>query len=223
MKNILIVEDEEFLRELVNFNLTKEGFAITEAPDANFALQVIEDINFELILLDLMLPGLQGVDFLKIIRNNLKYKNIPVMIISAKNSEKDIVNGLNAGADDYLTKPFSIHVLLAKVKAMLRRQKGYISENLGYEGIELNVEKHIVEVNKIPVKLSAKEFQLLSIFMKNPGKVFTRTQLLNLVWGYDADVYTRTVDVHVSSLRKKLEEKSSLIHSLPKIGYKLEL
>lgn len=223
MKNILIVEDEDVLRELMKFNLEKEGFLITEAPDANFALQIIEDVKFDLILLDLMLPGLQGIDFLKIVREKDKFKNIPVMIISAKNSENDIVSGLEAGADDYLTKPFPISVLKAKVKAMLRRQSGYVSENLKVAGIELNNEEHFVKINNEKIKLSAKEFQLLSIFMKNQGKVFTRSQLLNLVWGYDADIYTRTVDVHVSSLRKKLKEKGSVLHSLPKIGYKLEI
>ncbi len=223
MKKILIIEDEAPLRELMEFNLEKEGFAITGAPDANFALQAIEDMEYHLILLDLMLPGLQGIDFLKIIRNKEKFQNIPVMIISAKNSEDDIVKGLDAGADDYLTKPFSIHVLNAKVKAMMRRHKGYLSNNLSHKGITINMDEHKVLVDENEVHLSSKEFQLLTILLQNPGKVFTRSQLLNSVWGYDAEVYTRTVDVHISSLRKKLKDRGCVVQSLPKIGYRMEL
>jgi len=223
MKQIIIIEDETPLRELIAFNLSKSGFSTTEAPDANFALQCISEKEFDLILLDLMLPGLQGIDFLKIIKSNEKHKNIPVMIVSAKNSEKDIVAGLNTGADDYLTKPFSIHILQAKVSAMMRRQAGYISDILFHKGIEVNADKHITTVDGKVVKISSKEFQLLSMFIKYPGKVFTRSQLLDSIWGYDSEVYTRTVDVHISSLRKKLGKKGILIQSLPKIGYRMEV
>jgi two-component system phosphate regulon response regulator PhoB len=130
---------------------------------------------------------------------------------------------LEAGADDYLTKPFSIHVLNAKVKAMMRRHKDYLSDNLSHRGITVNIDEHKVTVDNRVVQLSSKEFLLLTVLLQNPGKVFTRSRLLNSVWGYDAEVYTRTVDVHISSLRKKLGEQGSLIQSLPKIGYRMEL
>ncbi len=222
MRRILAIEDEPDLLELVRFNLETKGYQVEGVDNANDALILLEDAHFDLILLDLMLPGLQGDQFLKLMRNMDRVGDTPVMIMSAKNAETDIVTGLDAGADDYLTKPFSIQVLLAKVKALLRRTKDATRSVASHAGIEINTETHRVLVEGNEVQLASKEFDLLLLFIKNPEKVFTRNQLLNTVWGYESDVFTRTVDAHISSLRKKLGDRGQLLRSVPKIGYRME-
>lgn len=222
MKRILVIEDEPDLRELVEFNLKTSGYLPVGTDNANDALMFVKDAQFDLILLDLMLPGLQGDQFLGILRGMDRVSDTPVMIVSAKDSEEDIVAGLDAGADDYLTKPFSIKVLIAKTAALLRRASSGGRENAVHAGISVNSETHRATVDGKEIKLAAKEFDLLLLFVRNPEKVFTRNQLLNTIWGYEADIFTRTVDAHVSSLRKKLGEKGRLIRSVPKIGYRME-
>ena len=223
MNNILLIEDEEEIRSLIAYNVEREGFSVFQSEDANEALITIEDTQIELILLDLMLPGLSGMQFLKIIKGNSEYERIPVIIISAKNSEKDIVAALEAGADDYLTKPFSMKILIARIRAMLRR--GGITEEtvLSYGNIRVERESHRVFSGDEEVHLTKKEFELLGLLIGNQGRVFTRDQLLNSVWGYEAEVYTRTVDAHISSLRKKLGDGGNAIKSIPKIGYRMGL
>ena len=223
MKRILIIEDEQDLRKLVEFNLKTAGYLPVGTDNANDALMFVNDAQFDLILLDLMLPGLQGDQFLKILRGMDRVSDTPVMIVSAKDREEDIIAGLDAGADDYLTKPFSIKVLMAKTAALLRRASSGGRENAVHAGISVNSETHRATVNGKEIRLAAKEFDLLLLFVRNPEKVFTRNQLLNTIWGYEADIFTRTVDAHVSSLRKKLGEKGKLIRSVPKIGYRMEL
>lgn len=222
MKRILVIEDEPDLRDLVEFNLKASGYSPVGTDNANDALMLVNDAQFDLILLDLMLPGLQGDQFLKILRGMDRVSDTSVMIVSAKDSEEDIVAGLDAGADDYLTKPFSIKVLLAKVAAILRRAATAGRENAVHAGISVNSETHRATVDGKNIQLAAKEFDLLLLFVRNPEKVFTRNQLLNTIWGYEADIFTRTVDAHISSLRKKLGEKGRLIRSVPKIGYRME-
>ncbi|MCK5880079.1 MAG: response regulator transcription factor [Holophagae bacterium] len=222
MKRILIIEDEPDLRDLVEFNLKASGYSPVGTDNANDALMLINDAQFDLILLDLMLPGLQGDQFLKILRGMDRVSDTPLMIVSAKDSEEDIVAGLDAGADDYLTKPFSIKVLLAKTAAILRRATTMGRKNTVHAGISVNSETHRATVDGRDIQLAAKEFDLLLLFVRNPEKVFTRNQLLNTIWGYEADIFTRTVDAHISSLRKKLGEKGRLICSVPKIGYRME-
>ena len=222
MRRILVIEDEPDLLDLIRFNLETKGYVVEGVDNANDAIILLEDVHFDLILLDLMLPGLQGDQFLRLLRNMDRVADTPVMIVSAKNSETDIVAGLDAGADDYLTKPFSIQVLLAKVKALLRRTRGVSRSVATHAGIEINTETHRAAVDGTEIQLASKEFDLLLLFLKNPGKVFTRNQLLNTIWGYEADVFTRTVDAHISALRKKLGEKGHLIRSVPKIGYRME-
>jgi len=223
MKRILIIEDEQDLRKLVEFNLKTSGYLPVGTDNANDALMFVNDAQFDLILLDLMLPGLQGDQFLKILRGMDRVSDTPVMIVSAKDREEDIVAGLDAGADDYLTKPFSIKVLMAKTAALLRRASSGGRENAVHAGISVNSETHRATVDGKEIHLAAKEFDLLLLFVRNPEKVFTRNQLLNTIWGYEADIFTRTVDAHVSSLRKKLGGKGKLIRSVPKIGYRMEL
>lgn len=222
MRRILAIEDEPDLLELIRFNLAAKGYQVECVDNANDAMILLEDVQFDLILLDLMLPGLQGDQFLKILRNMDRVSDTPVMIVSAKDSETDIVAGLDAGADDYLTKPFSIQVLQAKVKALLRRTKSASRNTASHGGMEINTETHRATVDGKEIQLASKEFELLLLFLRNPEKVFTRNQLLNTIWGYESDVFTRTVDAHISSLRKKLGEKGQLIRSVPKIGYRME-
>ena len=222
MKRILIIEDEPDIRSLIAFNLKTAGYRPEGVDNANDGLVLLKESHFDLILLDMMLPGLQGDQFLRILRGMDRVSNIPVLIVSAKDSEDDIVAGLNAGADDYLTKPFGIKVLLAKTAAILRRAGTGNRRKVSHEGIEINSETHRASVDGKEIHLAAKEFDLLALFIRNPEKVFTRNQLLNTVWGYETDIFTRTVDAHISSLRKKLGEKGKLIRSVPKIGYRME-
>jgi len=223
MSNILLIEDEHSLREIITFNLKNAGHEVVDTDNANDALIIIEDFIPEIILLDIMLPGLKGGQFLNLIRSNPKYHDIPVIIISAKSSEDDIVRLLEAGADDYLTKPFSIKVLLAKIRVMLKRSPAMTDKKvIEYNNILVDQNNYRVYCNNSEITLTHKEFELLTLFLKHPRRVFTRNQLLSTVWGYESDVFTRTVDSHISSLRKKLGEKGSIIKSIPKIGYKVE-
>ena len=224
MNRILIVEDEQELRDLISYNLEREGGSLpTGVSNANDALIVLGDVKVDLILLDIMLPGLSGLDFLKIIKNNEQYVDIPVIIISAKSDEQDILEGLKLGADDYLTKPFSIKILQAKIKTVLRRASPGSKETLVYKSIKLNTDNFKVYCSDNELKLTRKEFELLQFLMKSPGRAFHRNQLLNSIWGYDSELYTRTVDAHVSSLRKKLGKCGEMIKSIPKVGYGLDV
>ena len=217
----MVIEDEDALRDIIIFNLEKNGYSTVSVPNANDALIIIEDYLPDIILLDLMLPGLKGQQFLSIIKKNSKLLHIPVIIISAKNNEEDIIKGLQAGADDYLTKPFSINILLARIKTILKRTY-HITSNSEYSGISIDEKNYKVFADKKEIILTNKEYTLISYLVKHPLQVFTRNQLLSSIWGYDAEIYTRTVDSHISSLRKKLGDKGRFIKSIPKIGYKLE-
>lgn len=224
MNRILLVEDHQELRELIAYNLEKEGeYEILNAENANDALILLEDGDVDLILLDLMLPGLGGLEFLKIVKGNSRHTNLPVVIISAKNSEQDVVSGLKLGADDYLTKPFSMKVLVAKVETILRRMQTSEGKVFSYGDISIDLEMHKVMAAGEEVTLTVKEFELLLLFIKKPRKVFNRNQLLNSIWGYESDSYTRTVDAHISSLRKKLGAAGKAIRSVPKVGYGLDV
>jgi len=223
MAKILLVEDEEALREVVSFNVRNAEHDIVETDNANDALMHLDDFLPDLILLDIMLPGLKGDQFLSLIRANSKFEKIPVIIISAKSSEEDIVRILEAGADDYLTKPFSMKVLLAKIMVVLKRsQAEKQGKFIHYAETSIDEVNHKAFVGQQEIILTNKEFELLLLFVKHPHRVFTRNQLLNTIWGYDADVFTRTVDSHISTLRKKLGEAGQIIKSIPKIGYKAE-
>lgn len=222
MSKILIVEDEESLREILKYNLERNDFETFCAEDANQALLYLEELVPDLILLDLMLPGLKGGQFLKIIKENPKYISIPVIVVSAKNSEDDIIRALELGAEDYITKPFNIKILTAKVKVIIKRSLRSDSKIIVYKDVEMDTTLRTVKVSGEAIALTHKEFELLYFLVTNPKRVFTRNQLLSNIWGYDSDIYTRTVDSHISSLRKKLKGSGNLIKSLPKIGYKAE-
>lgn len=223
MAKLLLIEDEEALREIVSFNVKNAGHSIVDTDNANDALMLLEDFLPDLILLDIMLPGLKGDQFLSLLRNNNKFAQVPVIVISAKSGEEDIVRVLKSGADDYLTKPFSVKVLLAKIAVVLKRAR--IDTGGGcvdYADISIDEADHKVFVAGYEINLTNKEFDLLLLLIKHPRRVFTRNQLLTTIWGYDADVYTRTVDSHISTLRKKLGTAGQIIKSISKIGYKAE-
>lgn len=223
MAKILLVEDEIPLQELVSFNVQNAGHTILATDNANDALMRLEEYLPDLILLDIMLPGLKGDQFLKLIRSNSKYSGIPIIVVSAKNSEGDIVQLLEAGADDYLTKPFSMKVLLARIKVVLKRSRQEeLTEVITYADLTVDELKHQIHVAEQEIILTNKEFELLLLLIKHPRRVFTRNQLLTTIWGYDTEVFTRTVDSHISTLRKKLGAAGLAIKSIPKIGYKVE-
>jgi len=215
----MIIEDEEALREVLEYSLRRSAFSVDSFDNANDALIALEDCPPDLILLDIMLPGLQGLQFLEILRR--RDQATPVIVISARNSEADIIKALELGADDYVPKPFSLKLVEAKIKAVTRRggageARGQVLEG---GGITIDLNTHKAKNGDEPLHLTQKEFELLSLFLKKPDRIFTRNQLLNLVWGYDSDLVTRTVDAHVAVLRKKLGDKGGHIKTLPKVGY----
>jgi len=216
---ILIIEDEEALREVLEYSLRRSGFTVDSLGNANDALIALEDCPPDLVLLDLMLPGLQGLQFLEIMRR--RDQATPVIIISARNAEADMIRALEAGADDYVSKPFSLKLIEAKIRAVMRRGEGGEGRAQALEGggITIDLNTHKALNGDAPLQLTQKEFELLSLFLKKPERIFTRNQLLNLVWGYDSDLVTRTVDAHVAVLRKKLGDKGRFIKTLPKVGY----
>lgn len=210
-KKILIVDDEKDIVELIAYNLNKEGFVTDSAPDGETALTKIKKGNYDLVILDLMLPGLQGVELCRIIRNDIQMASLPVIMLTAKGEEVDRVLGLEMGADDYITKPFSPRELVARVNAVLRRAKERpASARIIKEG-DLVIDKDAYAVTRkgIPVKLSATEFRLLLYLAERKGRVFNREQLLNAVWSDEAFVEPRTVDVHIRRLRAQIEENPS--------------
>ncbi len=221
MAKILLIEDDSSLRDIIKFNLKQNSHTVLDTDSANDALIYLEEIIPDIIIADLMLPGLKGEDFLKIVKSKTKTSDIPIIIISAKNNEDKIVELLKAGADDYLTKPFSIKILLSKIDVILKRVVEK-KENTKYLNVEIDIKRHKVLVDNKDIILTHTEFELISFLMKHPGVVFTRNQLLSNIWGYDSDIYTRTVDAHISSLRKKLKEAKFYIKSVPKVGYKIE-
>lgn len=219
---IMIIEDEEALRELLEYEFSRLDIVVVSLDNANDALIAVEDCPPDLILLDLMLPGLKGLQFLDLLRRD--GNEVPVVIISARNAETDIINALERGADDYVTKPFSFNFLEAKIRAVLRRG-GEIktSSRFSAGGISVDLEAHRAFKDDQALSLTQKEFELLTLFMRKAGRAFTRNQLLNIIWGYDSNLVSRTVDVHVASLRKKLGEKGHYIETVPKIGYLWEV
>ena len=219
LMQIMIIEDEDALKEVLEYSLRRSGFTVNAFGNANDALIALEDCPPDLVLLDLMLPGLQGLQFLEILRQ--RDKATPVIVISARKSEADIIKALEQGADDYLPKPFSLKLVEAKIRAVSRR--GGNGENRGQAlkggGITIDLNTHKAWNGEEPIHLTQKEFELLSLFLKKPERIFTRNQLLNLVWGYDSDLVTRTVDAHVAVLRKKLGDNGRFIKTMPKVGY----
>ena len=218
---IYYVEDDANIRELVIYTLNQTGLAAKGFPDATAFFAASADEKPTLILLDIMLPGEDGLTILKKIRANASTTSIPVMMITAKTTEFDKVSGLDLGADDYITKPFGMAELVARVKALLRRSGMKTSaERLTHEELVVDIAKHTVTVGGQNIILTYKEFSLLACLMENAGRAYTREQLLETVWGYDYEGGTRTVDVHVQTLRTKLGESGKYIETVRGVGYR---
>lgn len=232
MKTILAVDDEEHILELLAYNLERDGYRVIKAESGERALEILGSEKIDIVLLDWMLPGMDGIEVLRRIRADKNSHNIPVIFLTAKGDEISKVVGLEVGSDDYLVKPFGIHELLARIKAVLRRTEGVVriseekedkEEKLVIDHMEINQSRRTVTLEGSPVELSFKEFELLYLLAKNRGIVFTRDNLLEKVWGYDYIGETRTVDVHVSNLRKKIEKDEShpvYIKTVRGMGYK---
>jgi phosphate regulon transcriptional regulator PhoB len=223
-KYILVVDDEADLVKLVSYNLKKEGFIIDSASDGESALTKIRKGKYDLLILDLMLPGIQGIELCRILRNDPKQSSLPIIMLTAKGEEVDRILGLEMGADDYMTKPFSPRELIARVKAVLRRAtEKPVTENILKVGeLEIDRERYSVSIKGKPVKLSATEFKLLLFLAERKGKVFSRGQLLDAIWRDEAFVEPRTVDVHIRRLRANTEEDPAhpiYIKTMRGIGY----
>ena len=203
--HVLIVEDEPSQRAVLSYNLESEGFRISEAEDGDAALLMVSEEVPDLIVLDWMLPGVTGIEICRRIKSRPETRHGPIIMLSARSEEVDRVRGLETGADDYVVKPYSVTELMARVKGQLRRSRpAGVGETLSYEDITLDAETHRVHRDGNLLKLGPTEFRLLATFMEKPGRVWSREQLLDRVWGRDVYVDTRTVDVHIGRLRKVL-------------------
>ena len=219
---VLIVEDEKALAEILEYNFKKEGYVVDTASDGEIALDKIIFKAPDLIILDWMLPKLSGIEICRKVRSNKKIKNIPIIMLTARGEEEDRLKGLEMGADDYVTKPFSINELLARAKTVLKRIRPiFAEEEIIFEDIKINIGTHKVYRNNKEIKLGPTEFNLLRFFMENISRVFSRQQLLNHVWKHDALVEPRTVDVHVRRLRKSLNagNQKDFIRTVRSAGY----
>jgi two-component system alkaline phosphatase synthesis response regulator PhoP len=224
---VLIVDDEQDIVELVAYNLEKEGFKVLKAYNGEDALQTAQEKAPEVILLDLMLPGIQGLEVCKQLRENPKTTSISIIMLTAKGGEIDRILGLELGADDYIAKPFSVKELIARVKAVLRRierrREADTSDILECKGLRIDLRSYEVTVDKRRLELSPMEFKLLKFFAQNPGRVYSREQILDKVWGDDSLVEPRTVDVHVRRLRAQMERSAkspNYIITVRSVGYK---
>lgn len=224
-EKVLIVDDEEHIVELLQFNLVNAGYKVITANNGLDALKKVKENKPDLLLLDLMLPGMDGLDVCKEIKRDKETSKTSIIMLTAKSEELDKILGLELGADDYITKPFSIRELLARVKAVLRRSNSdEISEEIYELGrLKVDFERHEVLINNEKVELTLKEFELLEILIKNKGKILRREILLDKVWGYEYIGETRTVDVHIRYLRKKIEDDDKnpkFIETIRGVGYR---
>jgi len=221
---ILVVEDEEDIRELLAYNLTREGFRVAAAESGELGLEIARQESPDLIVLDLMLPGMNGIEICRKLKAESQTQRIPVIILTARGEEEDIVAGFAAGADDYVTKPFSPRVLIARVGANLRR-KAILAPGsetvLRYYELNVHPGRHEVRVGHTPVNLTHTEFRILHYLMSRPGWVFTRNQIVRAVHGDDYPVTGRSVDVQIAALRKKLAGAGHFIQTVRGVGYKL--
>ena len=223
-KNILVVEDDLDIRELISFNLANEGHQVFEANDGEVGIDKARNNNPDLILLDLMLPGIQGLDVCRIIKSDQETKEIPIIMVTALGQEEDIVKGLETGADDYITKPFSIKVLIARVNAVLKRSIEVgedKSKDILINGINIKTRSREVWVNQNPINdLTFSEFQILYLLAGHPGWVFTRYQIIDKIRGDNYPVTDRSVDFQIVGLRKKLGDAGKLIKTVRGVGYR---
>ncbi|MCT4566156.1 MAG: response regulator transcription factor [Maledivibacter sp.] len=218
-KRILIVEDESRMRRLISDYFKKEGYTIVEAEDGRKALDIFNNVEINLIILDIMMPEYDGWTVCREIRKSSK---APIIMLTARSEESDELFGFELGADEYITKPFSPKILVARVKALLRRS--YMeNEKISYNGLEIDTNGHRVIIEEKEIEMTPKEYELLHFMVQNEGKALTREQILNGVWGYDYYGDLRTVDTHVKRLRTKLRNKNSYIQTIRGVGYRFEV
>lgn len=226
-EKILIVDDEKDIVKMVDYNLKKEGFRTLFAYDGEDAIDLANRDNPDLIILDLMLPGMDGLEVCKRLKKEDKTSKTPIIMLTAKTQEADKIVGLELGADDYVTKPFSLRELIARVKAVLRRvcEKEKLPEILKIGNLTLDFSKIMVYVKNRPLSLTTKEFELLKILIKANGRVLSRSYLLDTIWGFDhaVEIQTRTVDVHIQNLRKKLKSEAKRIITVKNYGYRFQI
>ena len=219
---VYILEDDDNIRKLINYSLKSQGFEVQDFALPTAFWSALQTKNPDLLLLDIMLPEEDGISILKRLRSNPKTSTIPVIMLTAKDSEYDIVTGLDSGADDYVTKPFGMMALVSRIKAVLRRYEKSDShkELLEAGGIKIDENQHTVFAGSQQLFLTVKEFDLLVLLIKNRGNVLTREQLLESVWGLSSEIESRTVDVHIRTLRAKLGEYEKNIETIRGVGYK---
>lgn len=221
---IWCVEDDARIREVELYALRSSGFETKDFEDGKTFWEMLQKEQPELILLDVMLPEIDGIDLLKRMRSHDRFKGIPVIMATAKGEEYDRIKGLELGADDYIVKPFSMLEMVSRVKAVLRRTQPMKSDNvLSAGGVVLNLDEHTVMVDESRVQLTYKEFELLRIFLNRPGKIFTREQLFTSVWNLDYMGDSRTLDIHIRTLRQKLGKYGKMIETVRNVGYRLEV
>ncbi len=222
---ILVVEDEEALQQLLDYNLTQEGFTVTVVADGGEVMEMVREDEPDFVLLDWMLPNVSGIELCRQIRADTATRHIPIIMLTARGEEEDRVRGLDKGADDYITKPFSISELVARIKAVLRRvNPAIVGTVVNFADITLDRETMRVRRGERNVDLGPTEFKLLDVLIQRPGRVFSREQLLDRVWGQDVYVENRTVDVHVGRLRKALNKRGEVdpIRTVRASGYALD-
>ena len=220
MKKILIVDDEKDILEFLSYNLKKEGFSIYTASDGLEGLEKTKKIKPDLIIVDLMMPKMNGIEMCENIRNDKKLSNVIILFLTARSEDYTQIAALDSGADDFLKKPIKPKLLISKVKSIMRRFS--LNKNLKnyiHKDVELDIEKYSVKIKGDDIKLARKEFDLLKLLINQPGKVYTREEILNDVWGNDIHVVDRTIDVHINRLRDKLGQK--FIETIKGIGYKI--
>jgi two-component system, OmpR family, alkaline phosphatase synthesis response regulator PhoP len=227
MTKILVIDDEKDIVELISYNLEKEGYSVLKAYDGEAALTLVKLHNPDLLILDLMLPRISGIDVCKAVRNNPDTADLPIIMATAKVDEIDKIIGLEIGADDYVTKPFSIRELVARVRAILRRRrvddKQHLKEKFSYRGLKIDYASYEITVDGKKSTLSPTEIKLLFFFTQHPGRVYTRDQIINNVWGDDTFVTPRAVDVHIKRLRSQIEKdvnNPQYVITVRGVGYK---
>lgn len=221
-KQVLCVEDEVAIRSMIRFALEREGYLVTEAGDSTSARNLIASSPPDIILVDWMLPDVSGIELIRRLRSDELTSDIPIIMLTAKSTEEDMIQGLDTGADDYLTKPVSMKNLSARIKALLRRSSGFDNQRVIDAGrLQLNQDAYQLRIDGEPVHLGTTEYRLLEFFMLHPGKVYSRSQLLDFVWGQNTYIEERTVDVHVLRLRKslKIHAADHVIQTVRGAGY----
>lgn len=223
LANILIIEDDQDIRDLMYFQLKNEGHTVEQASNGSIATDILATKDFDLVIVDWMLPGKNGIDICKSIRQKETGKNIAVLMVTALNQPENIIEGLDAGADDYITKPFDLSVFQARIRAQLRRLEiQEAQDSIEVDNLKVEFNKCRVFYNNDEIQLTSTEFKILSLLAKSPGHVYTRENLINNIQGESIHVTNRTIDTHIAGLRKKIKDSSHLIETIRGVGYRFK-